>query len=457
MTSFGDQSTTAWIPDERCEYLSTHLLGHTIDLCRNTTSDIARADEPLKALARMRADLASFEDFYNTLLYNQATSNARMRHLLDAINGLKCSISSTAMNYGINRLPNEILLRVLLDAADGLMSTIVLSHVCRHFRSMIIGSHEFWERFELSSSWSREQIFTIAGRTAPRPLRAVIRFSGYLCPKDLDPITAILDLSFRIQELSLYAPDTYRDGAMLQSCIQRSRFPLLKVMSFSQTIPVVRPPFDMPSLQSLEADFLPSPSYAQALVKLTLTFQMDVSLGKLLSLLSSANGLQELEIHLGHIGDTGSASNLPIISMRSIDTFHLAVRSGMELNDATIIPKKIRAPSLRKLGIHLDKAAHGVSEESVHSIMLGYPSIQYLEISGIPCIDLHYVSQNVEELTFGNHEGSRMPLIYASGPLGSSQIRLLHFERLNRFLVSPNQAILSIRDLFRHRNAMPSF
>ncbi|KAL5479020.1 hypothetical protein ACEPAI_2308 [Sanghuangporus weigelae] len=292
-----------------------------------------------------KCDVEDCLDPFNSLGFLRATAH----HYYDTFNDNQSHVDSSAMKYGLNRLPTELLSRIFLDVASDMKSTIFLSHVSKRFRSIVNRSPAFWQRFRLSSEWSQEQIRAVAERSAFRSLSADLDVNG----DELDSVTAIFSLHSCLEDLSIfdlsveYAEEVRRRLGFLH-------FPSLQVLSFKKChsyIPALQHPqqfFEMPLLRTLDANFLPHNSLAKNLDKLSLDLGL-VSLASLLDFLSSTNALQDLSIYVFLMADEAEEEvpdHNPVLLPRLIKLCFRAWEGSMM--SASIVAQKIRTSSLKR-------------------------------------------------------------------------------------------------------------
>ncbi|KAL5520294.1 hypothetical protein ACEPAG_9507 [Sanghuangporus baumii] len=311
-------------------------LCRTIDNCASTLQKIDVEDypDPFKALGFLRAAVNHCCGTFND-------SQAAVSH----------HIYSSAMKYGLKRLPTELLSRIFLDATSNVRSTIRLSHVSKQFRSIVNQSPAFWQRFRLSSKWSQEQIRAVAERSVFRSLKADVYYNG-------DEPDSILSFHSCLEELSIidFSMD-FAEGVRRR--LGFLHFPSLQVLRFEHsyfsTLEHLHPQefFGMPSLRMLDVDFVPHNSMARNLVELHLDLGK-VSLMSLLDFLSSTNVLQDLSIFV--LLDDETEQEVPDhepVLLPELAKLSFEV-SGRCLRSASIIARKIRSSSLRTLVLRGD-------------------------------------------------------------------------------------------------------
>ncbi|OCB84816.1 hypothetical protein A7U60_g8342 [Sanghuangporus baumii] len=175
-------------------------LWRAIGDCASTLQKIDVEDypDPFKALRSLRATVRH---------YGILSDNSRKAadEMVETFGHLQSHVDSSAMKYGLNRLPTELLSRIFLDAAINVKSTVALSHVSKQFRSIVNRSPAIWQRFWLSSKWDREQILAIAERSAFRSLKADIEQREFARFRDneSDSVAAIFSLLSCLEELSI--------------------------------------------------------------------------------------------------------------------------------------------------------------------------------------------------------------------------------------------------------------
>ncbi|KAL5479016.1 hypothetical protein ACEPAI_2304 [Sanghuangporus weigelae] len=398
-------------------------LCRTIDNCASALQKIDVEDDPdpFKALGFLRA---AVNHCCGTFSDSQAAVANRMRSSERAFWSLKSHVDSSAMKYGLKRLPTELLSRIFLDATSRLKSTIILSHVSKQFRSIVNGYPALWQRFRLSSMWNREQIIAIAERSAFQSTEALIGGSS-----DLDSTTAIFSFHSCLEELEIFhfsmefAEEVRRRLGFLH-------FPSLQVLRFvhSNVLTLQHPQkfSEMPSLRMLKADFLPHNSMARNLVELHLNLGK-VSLTSLLDFLSSTNVLEVLSVSLwseeaeGEVSDHKSV-RLPRLVKLCFEMMKCSMRA------ISVIARKIRSSSLRILVLRGGKV-DTTSDGPFQDILQSNPSFTKLELLGFWSIDLCHIPPQVEVLmlTLGDAE-DRFPHFECSGTVSSHQIRLLRFH-----------------------------
>ncbi|KAL5520293.1 hypothetical protein ACEPAG_9506 [Sanghuangporus baumii] len=108
-------------------------LWRVIDNCTSTLQKIDVEDclDPFNTLGFLRATAHHYYDTFND---NQVAVDSIMGRSKKALKQLQSHVDSSAMKYGLNRLPTELLLRISLDIVSDMKSTITLSHVSKQFR-----------------------------------------------------------------------------------------------------------------------------------------------------------------------------------------------------------------------------------------------------------------------------------------------------------------------------------
>ncbi|KAL5479028.1 hypothetical protein ACEPAI_2316 [Sanghuangporus weigelae] len=343
-----------------------------------------------------------------------------------ALKQLQSHVDSSAMKYGLNRLPTELLSQIFLDATSNVKSTVALSHVSRQFRSIVNGSPAIWQRLRLSSSWDRKQILAIAERSAFRSLKANIQPREDVKGKLLDSIPAIFSL--HLEDLSIDHAHEFSEPA--SAIIQRfaySRFTAL--------------PIEMPLLRTLHTRFLPHSSLAGSLVNLSLELRNE-SLANLLDFLSCTNTLQELSICLLHRTEEVDQEVSDHKAVRPPGLIKLKLKLCFwkwegSTRFASIVVQKICSSSFQTLALHdmVDPflsppwQSTSASDGPFQGILQSNPSCTELELSGFTSIDLCHIPPQVEvlmlTLKFAEY---KFPSFECSGTVSSHQIRLIRFH-----------------------------
>lgn len=156
---------------------------------------------------------------------------------------LKDHIAQARLSHPINALPEELLAEILFHAADDFWRTVVLSCVCRHFRTAVLATPEIWANCLLQSNVDSGIIKTIVERSGALPLKAfIININSMptlalFSKRKLDLLEAvkeILSSSSRITDLQMNLDDAYMD--QFHKYLQLSDgFPILQSLnSFKQ-------------------------------------------------------------------------------------------------------------------------------------------------------------------------------------------------------------------------------
>ncbi|KAL5479019.1 hypothetical protein ACEPAI_2307 [Sanghuangporus weigelae] len=400
-------------------------LWRTIDNCASTLQKIDVEDypDPFKALGFLRA---AVNHYCGTFSDSQAAVAIRTGCSKKALEHLKSHVDSSAMKYGLDRLPSELLSRIFLDATSRLKSTITLSHVSKQFRSIVNQSPALWQGFRLSSEWSQEQIRAVAERSAFRSLKADLDVNG----NELDSVTAIFSLHSCLEELSIihfsmeFAEEVRRRLGFLH-------FPSLQALKSkdSEILTLQHPQqtIEMPSLRILNVDFLPHNSMARNLVELSLDLGK-VSLTSLLDFLSSTNVLEDLSISLGTEEAEEDVSNHKSVRLTRLVKLCL----GMEkrsMRATSFVARKIRSSSLRTLVLRGDCNVDTTSDGPFQDILQSNPSFTKLELLGFWSIDLWHIPPQVEVLMLTHkYARDKFPVFKCSGTVSSHQIRLIRLH-----------------------------
>ena len=388
----------------------------------------------------MRVVVNPMRSFFKTLCDGHAILDARKRSFGKTLDGFEYHIDSSAMKYGLNRLPSELLLRIFFLIATDMRTTVVLSHVCQRFRSIINGTPAFWNRFRLSAGWKDNQILAVAERCNFRGLRADIEekekeeeedsddyYHRYRFRFDPGPTLAILSLSDHLVELSINKiQKKIFDDIRPRLQPVPIHFPKLRVLTSwgSDDITLLHPGevSEMPSLQVLEAGFIPRLSHPGSLTKLTLDPVRRPS--ELLALLSSATALEELTVSTRAFwtdDEEKMVEQLNVYLPKLVDLGFKDMYSSGKCRYASIIASKIQAPSLRVL--RLDSAGSELTDADIQSIISSNSFFTELHLSGIR-VDLCAIPARVETLVLMDTIGMRF---WCSGSVSSHRLRLVRF------------------------------
>ncbi|KAL5525331.1 hypothetical protein ACEPAF_9201 [Sanghuangporus sanghuang] len=374
---------------------------------------------------------------YSTLSDSQAAIDGMMGPSKKGLRHLQSHIDSSAMKYGLNRLPTELLSRIFLDATSDVESTVALSHASKRFRSIVNRSPAIWQRIRLSSSWDREQILAIAERSAFRSLKAVIWPQEDDNDKELDSVIAIFSFHSCLEELSIYCL-SMEDAEEVRRRLGFLHFPSLQVLvsNNSDVLALQHPqqilemPSLMPLLHTLDADFLPHSSLAGSLVKLSLDLRQE-SLANFLDFLSCTNALRELSIGVRPRTEEAERAvsdhkrvRLPGLVKLSFETREPSMRS------TSIVAQKIRCSSLRTLVLRCPSyGARTTGDLPFRGILQSNPSLTELELSAFTSIDLCHIPPQVEVLMLKLRVLSdAVSYFKCSGTVSSHQIRLIRFH-----------------------------
>ncbi|KAL5498428.1 hypothetical protein ACEPAH_2570 [Sanghuangporus vaninii] len=397
-------------------------LWHAIGDCASTLQkvDVEDYPDPFEALRSLRTTVHHYYGALND-------SREDVDEMIETFEHLEYHVDSSAMKYGLNRLPTELLSRIFLDATSDIKSTIVLSHVCKQFRAIVNRSPAIWQRFWLSSSWDRGQILAIAERSAFRSLKAHIRQAEFARFRDneSDPVATIFSLHSCLEKLSIFrAPARSEPASAEIPGIAYSRF--------------MTSPEEMPLLRVLNADFLPHRSLARSLVKLSLDLRR-VPLASLMDFLSSTNALQDLSfcIWFRAVEIEQEVPDHHPVRLPGLVKLSFRLSESM-MKSASIVAQKIRSPSLRTL--ELDNVGTRFGESlrlrttsggPYQDILQSNPSFTNLDLSGFTSIDLCHIPSKVEVLmldlryVFVHDVDS---FFKCSGTVSSHQIRLIRFH-----------------------------
>ncbi|KAL5525338.1 hypothetical protein ACEPAF_9208 [Sanghuangporus sanghuang] len=414
-------------------------LWRVIDKCASTLQKIDVEDypDPFKTLGFLRA---TAHHFYSTLSDSQTAIDKMLGPSKKALKPLQSHIDSSAMKYGLNRLPTELLPRIFLDATSDMKSTIALSHVSKQFRSIVNRSPAIWRRIRLSSKWDREQILAIAERSAFLSLKAIIWPQKGVSGKGLDSATAIFSFHSCLEELSI----NYLSMEAAEEVRRRLgflHFPSLQVLSSrkSDVLALQHPQqiFEMPLLHTLDADFLPHNSMARNLVKLSLNLREVMALANLLDVLSSASALQDLSVCVELRTEDAEQEvpdhkpvRLPGLVKLSLGFLKVSMRS------ASIVARKIRSSSLQTL-VLLNEAhspMRTTNDGPFQDILQSNPSFTELELPPFTSIDLCHIPPQVEVLVLPYEGYAEYALVRFNcvGTVSSHQIRLIRFRGFRR-------------------------
>lgn len=124
-------------------------------------SETAHDDVP-SHLKVMRRSYAPSLPLLRRLKEFQRTVWDRIDQFSQTVEKLEHHISSMAMNYGLNLLPDELLLEIFVLVATGLEEKTKLSLVCKRFRSIMMSMRKMWDGYRIAPYQSPEQIVAIA-------------------------------------------------------------------------------------------------------------------------------------------------------------------------------------------------------------------------------------------------------------------------------------------------------
>ncbi|KAL5476710.1 hypothetical protein ACEPAI_2896 [Sanghuangporus weigelae] len=416
------------------------------------TSNIEEFDDPVWALKSMRKILAWARLFYQILCIGTMASDARMGRFRETLDDLQHHIDSSAMKHGLDRLPVELLSRILLASACDMKSTIALSHVCQRFRCLVNGSPCFWQRFPLLVTWNSEQIHAVAKRSAFRSLRAVIDCVPVTGRRvtTLPSIHAIFSFHSCLQELSV--------SSLLPEYVEAVRghlsglhFPVLQKLVSRWHHSIVPPHpqdiYEMPSLRILDTYFIPRIEQAGSLLQLTVYLSGISELGYLLDFLSSTTALLEINIRFGWVAEEHELVTRQRVQLPKLATLRISFED--EIESLSIFAQKIHSSSLRTIELTCGMMeALNLSETSIQRILRSDLSFTELQLSGFYPIDLGHVPQQVEVLTLAYGRYARIHFRY-SGTLNSHHLRLVRFreckEHTRDFVQLARHALLAAR------------
>ncbi|KAL5520286.1 hypothetical protein ACEPAG_9499 [Sanghuangporus baumii] len=391
-------------------------LWRTIDSCASTLQkiDVEDCPDPFKALRSLRETV---HHYYGTFSDSQAAVTKMMARSKKALKPLQSHVDSSAMKYGLNRLPTELLSRIFLDAASDMESTIFLSHVSKQFRSIVNSSPALWRRFWLSPRWNRKQILAIAERSAFRSLKADMYPREGVIVNESDSVAAIFSLHSCLEELSIDRAYAFSEPA--SAIIQRFAY-----SKFAAS------PVEMPLLRTLHSDFLPHSSLAKSVSKLSLDLDQ-VSLANLLDFLSCTNVLQDLSIRVLHTTEEAEQEVFAHKAVRLpglVKLYFMAWEGSMR--SASIVAENLLSPSLQTLALRgvcwrMQTTSGGPFQDIIQS----NTSFTELELLGFSSIDLCHIPSQVEVLMLDfDYQRDVLPSVKCSGTVSSHQIRLIRIH-----------------------------
>lgn len=130
--------------------------------------------------------------------------DSKLRSFRDMVHQFNWDTRASALNYGLNLIPDDILREIFFHAAESLTYKVQLSLVCKRFRTVITSMRRLWENERLSGSQDAETIRTIAEGKEFRSLEAWISIGdGGWGPS----AKMILSLSRKIEVLQIQAWD----------------------------------------------------------------------------------------------------------------------------------------------------------------------------------------------------------------------------------------------------------
>lgn len=352
-------------------------------------------------------------------------------------------IDSSAMKYGIGRLPNELLLQIFSIVATDMRSTVGLSHVCQRFRSIVNGTPSFWENFWLSTGWKADQVITVAERCELHNLKAVIEGDFYFEMETthhrLFAISAILSLSDHLVELdirSLDAPTHVQIFRHHRNKHGSTIFPRLRSLLSKRSTNIAllfrsSEIIEMPSLQVLSVDFVPHVSQAGNLTRLAITGST-YRLSGLIVFLTSATALEELLLEM-----TPRSFTLDMVEqIEQTDAYLPKLTQLVLIMDppplhTSLFISKVHAPCLRILQLHANNGI--LANEEIQGVIGSKPSFTELHLSSFHRIDLCRIPAQVKTLTvtdvLRSPESSPPGQLFDfSGTVDSLSLRLIRFK-----------------------------
>ncbi|KAL5498422.1 hypothetical protein ACEPAH_2564 [Sanghuangporus vaninii] len=399
-------------------------------------SNIAAVEDhpdPFKTLGFLRATV---HHYYGAL----SDSRKAVDELVETFGHLQYRVDSSAMKYGLNRLPTELLSRIFLDATSDLKSTIALSHVSKQLRSIVNRIPALWQRFRLSSKWDRERILAVAERSAFRSLKADIRQRGYANDKELDSVITIFSFHSCLEELSISCL-SMQDAEEVRRRLGLLHFPSLQVLASES-------PYIFALLRTLDVDVLPYSSLAGSLVKLSLGLRKEL-LANLLDFLSCTNALQELSICVwpGTAEAEQAVSDHKPVPLPGLVKLSFETWGEVFMRSTSIVAQKIRCPSLRTLVLRELTGVDTTSAGPFQGILQSNPSFTELQLSRFASIDLCHIPPQVEVLMLDLQAVSDVPPFFkCSGTVRSHQIRLIRFLG-DKYPVDLKDCVNHIRDV----------
>ena len=248
----------------------------------------------------------------------------------------------------INRLPPEVLSRILEHRVSE-RDLVTATHVCRHWRSVLIFNPSLWTCFQFQYSPDHDRTLAYLERSKSTFIDISIFVS---IPQDLDALGYLAPNITRTRSLSIH---TFHDirTSLLRFCNPASSLRRLEIRGFAG---IVTLPDDFlaqqaPSLRSVSLSharstfdhFFPLPNLTEFDLYLPESAE-PFRMGALLQFFSDSPLLQRIHINIL----CGALQDIPLDQVTSLDSL---VEMNYSCNQASSLLPFLRLPRLKKLWV----------------------------------------------------------------------------------------------------------
>ncbi|KAL5527944.1 hypothetical protein ACEPAG_6745 [Sanghuangporus baumii] len=247
---------------------------------------------------------------------------------------LKEKLDSTVRYFGISKLPNELLFKVMEDVVSEFRDIFTLTRVCSRFRSLAISSPKLWANCELQLSSQAREVSLIADMSRGLPLSATL-MSSFTHESDLLATERIFHHRHLLGTLDITLVDTNVEREQMKHI----QLPVLRNLTLTHTgwfsaepITQFYETWEMPELRCLDTNFVLPQTLGKTITSFTLEIEFSVDyfsdFNLLLEFLESCPSLEDLEVIFRHLRDDVYPEPGNTIVMHNLRSLRLQVMSA---------------------------------------------------------------------------------------------------------------------------------
>ncbi|KAL5527951.1 hypothetical protein ACEPAG_6752 [Sanghuangporus baumii] len=274
---------------------------------------------------------------------------------------LKEKLDSTVRYFGISKLPNELLFKVMEDVVSEFRDIFTLTRVCSRFRSLAISSPKLWAKCKLQLSSPAREVSLIADMSRGLPLSATL-MSSFTHESDLLATERIFYYRHLLGTLEITIVDTHVDHELMK----RIQLPVLRNLILTHMGWCPDEPtsqfyetWEMPELRYLDTNFVPPKTLGKTITSFTFDIEHSADyfsdFNLLLEFLASCPSLEDLEVIFRHLRDDVYPEPGNTIVMHNLRSLRLQVMSAKYFSWLARFLERLVIDNVTAFGLRLKK------------------------------------------------------------------------------------------------------